>query len=119
MKMEIDVEKLNDIIARLELGDDDKLDIARDLKLLVCPEILPCPCCGSMADYFDDGHGNIHIMCSECGLRTGSCTPDVVVAAWNKRVESTLKIEYPSQLTTTQEGEDDGTEDGSVCQAQQ
>ena len=118
MKMEIDVEKLNDIIARLELGDDDKLDIARDLRLLVCPEILPCPCCGGMADYFDDGHGNIHIMCSECTLRTGSSTPDVVVAAWNRRTPLEVKAECADQLTTERE-EDDGAEDGSVRQDQQ
>ena len=116
--MEIDAEKLNDIIDRLERSDDDKMDIAKDLRLLMCPEILPCPCCGSTAEYFDDGHGNIHIMCSECALRTGSSTPDIVVAAWNRRTPFEIKVEYADQLTMERK-EDDGAEDGSVRQDQQ
>jgi hypothetical protein len=88
-------------IAKLENGAD-AADVAGDLRVLVSPDVLPCPCCGAEVELYDSGHWEKQIKCTECGLSSGVGPADEVINAWNKRVKK-----------------DDGTEDGSVRQDQQ
>ena len=64
------------------------------------PELMPCPCCGSKAEYAvatGRGHGYVYglhyVSCAECGMRTPDFSDDYEVdevrpkaaAIWNRR----------------------------------
>ena len=72
-------------IAKLENGAD-AADVAGDLRVLVSPDVLPCPCCGAEVELYDSGHWEKQIKCTECGLSSGVGPADEVIKAWNKRV---------------------------------
>lgn len=63
------------------------------------PALLPCPCCGGVAEpYHRDyggGRSNMDWVCcieDDCGLQTGAHeTKSLAAAAWNRRAASETK----------------------------
>ena len=74
-----------DAIAKLENGAEP-LDVAADLRVLLSPDILPCPCCGAEPEMIDESHRQKQIRCPECCLMSGIGPADEVIKAWNRRV---------------------------------
>lgn len=75
-----------DAIAKLENGAKP-LDVAADLRVLMSPEILPCPCCGAVPELVDGNQWEKQIRCPECCLMSGTGPADEVIKAWNRRVK--------------------------------
>ena len=79
-------EGIRDAIYALE-HDGKPLEVAAALRELVAAEVLPCPCCGTEPEMIDVGRFEKQLRCPECCLMSGIGPVDIVVNAWNKRVD--------------------------------
>lgn len=54
-------------------------------------ELLPCPCCGASADYYEDFYGEGFmraVACTQCALAAvavSQTSKEELIAAWNRR----------------------------------
>lgn len=71
---------LDDITLAL-LGDHDAQE-----RITWRGKLLPCPCCGGDADYWEDtGNRKGVVQCNDCGLMIQSTSKEAAKAEWNTR----------------------------------
>jgi hypothetical protein len=106
----IDLDKWLDVEGRTLLAElNEHREPEAKLESSIDRELLPCPCCGSRAEFDHDDQGYEWVFCTKCSIATDTAISGMIdakgelSATWNKRSQVTAnKAEVPEEWPTAQ-----------------